>query len=84
MKREPSKQTELASWLFDALTSLGGHASVTEASKKVWEKHEQDFRAAGDLFYTWQYDLRWAAFQLRRGGVMRTAKESPSGIWELK
>jgi len=33
------------------------------------------------IFYSWQYDLRWAAHKLR--GVMLAADASPSGVWEL-
>ena len=37
-----------------------------------------------DLFYTWQYDFRWAATELRKEGIIRSADLSPKGIWELK
>lgn len=34
--------------------------------------------------YTWQYDIRWAATELRKTGFMIEATESPRGIWQLK
>jgi len=37
----------------------------------------------GDLFYTWQYDMRWAATKLRRDGKLKAATRSPKGTWEL-
>jgi len=34
-------------------------------------------------FFTWQYDIRWAANLLRRSGLMKPAESSPHGLWEL-
>lgn len=36
------------------------------------------------MFYTWQYDVRWAATTLRRTGKLRAAEVLPSGVWELR
>ena len=36
-----------------------------------------------EISYTWQYDLRWAAYSLRESGQMKADNESPQGIWEL-
>jgi hypothetical protein len=49
----------------------------------VWKNHENELRRSGDLFFTWQYDIRWTATQLRKEGVMRAANLSPKGTWEL-
>lgn len=73
----------LRQWVREALVSLGGSGSIIEICQHVWMNHEEDLRDAGDLFYTWQYDMRWAATDLRGQGVMRSAAESPKGIWEL-
>ena len=70
-------------WLVDALRELGGKATPVQISKWVWKHHETDLRGAGDLFYTWQYDLRWAANRLRRRGVMLPVESSPRGVWVL-
>jgi len=32
--------------------------TIVEISRAVWDRHEDDLRESGDLFYTWQYDLR--------------------------
>ncbi|MGI3164337.1 hypothetical protein [Pseudooceanicola sp. 200-1SW] len=59
-------KTDLQDWVFDAVKQLDGEASVAEVAKVIWEKHEADLRSSGDLFYTWQYDMRWAAEWLRK------------------
>jgi hypothetical protein len=70
-------------WVVDALRSAGGSAPVVDVCKRVWAAHEDDLRGSGDLFYTWQYDIRWAAFQLRRRKIMKPVADSRRGIWEL-
>ena len=74
---------DFSSWVQEALEAYNGRAAINEVSKYIWEKYESELRKSGDLFYTWQYDIRWAAYQLRREGVMRPAELSPVGIWEL-
>ena len=73
----------LESWLVDALKSLGGRGTIVEVCRAVWANHEPDLRVAGDLFYTWQYEIRWAATNLRNAGTLRSADRSPKGVWEL-
>ncbi len=74
---------DLPDWVIEALTELGGSGGVVEVSEVVWRRHEPDLRQSGDLFFTWQYDIRWAAQQLRDAGrlqKMAGAKRSP---WRL-
>ena len=60
--------------------------------KLRWEKqklkqrahYEEELKHSGDLLYTWQYDIRWAATELRKTGFMIEATESPRGLWQLK
>src|SRR5690625_3724952 len=63
-----ASKADLLDWVVEALEQLGGTAGVLEVSKQVWQNHEDQLRASGDLFYTWQYDLRWAATNLRKAG----------------
>jgi hypothetical protein len=70
-------------WVMDALKASGGSASVVEVSRFIWENHEGEIRAGGDLLFTWQYDVRWAAHSLRRSGLLKSVDESPRGVWEL-
>ena len=74
---------DLVGWLADALHRLGGSASIVDVCRELWQAHEPELRLSGDLFYTWQYDVRWAAYELRQNGRMKPDSESPSGIWEL-
>jgi hypothetical protein len=74
---------DLEEWVVEALHALGGSATVVDVSRRVWQRHEHDLRASGALFYTWQYDIRWAAHRLRRRRVLLPADASPSGTWEL-
>ena len=62
-----SKQ-DLAIWVEEALTELGGQGNVVEVAQVIWRRHELDLRGSGDLFYTWQYDMRWAADKMRKEG----------------
>ena len=49
----------------------------------VWRDHEPDLRASGDLFFTWQYDIRWAAQRLRDQRVFVPNAGAPQGFWQL-
>ncbi len=73
----------LENWVVEALTTQGGSAALLDVAKRIWSVHASDLEASGDLFYTWQYDMRWAANQLRRKSLMKSAEISPPGIWEL-
>lgn len=76
-------RNRITGWVVEALNDLGGSATFLNISKHVWEHHEADIRAVDDLLYEWQYELRWAAYFLRRAGALRSADESPRGVWEL-
>jgi len=54
-----------------------------DVCKHIWEQHETDLRSSGDLFYIWQYVIRWSANRLRRKKIMRSVEESPAHVWEL-
>jgi hypothetical protein len=78
-----ASKTDLTNWVQDALVGLDGHASIVDVCRHIWQVHEPDLRLSGDLFYTWQYDVRWAAYELREAGLMKPEKDSPKGIREL-
>jgi hypothetical protein len=73
---------DLELWICLALKSLGGSSSIVSIAQHIWDSHEAELRSSGDLFYTWQYDMRWAANRLRRAGKLKPAK-AQSRIWEL-
>ena len=74
---------DLGTWIVECLQTAGGSAPLIDICRYVWENHEVELRRSGDLFLTWQYDIRWAATALRHGGVLKGARNSPSGVWEL-
>lgn len=74
---------DLAAWVLEAVESLGGGGTVVEVSREIWRLHETDLRDAGDLFFTWQYDIRWAAQLLRDEGKLMPADQAPRGVWAL-
>lgn len=73
----------LQDWILKALHDLGGDATVVEVSRWVWTHHEGDLRKSDDLFYTWQYDLRWAAQKLRDEGVLAPTARGRASSWRL-
>lgn len=78
-----ARKEDLQGWLVEALEANNGSASIVEVCKHIWQNHEDELRRSGDPFFTWQYDVRWAAVVLRREGIMRAAGVSPRGIWVL-
>lgn len=74
---------DLGEWILAALRDLGGSAEIIAICRWVWNHKEQELRASGNLFFTWQYDIRWAATRLRRAGRLRPVGASPAGVWEL-
>ncbi|HEM62469.1 MAG TPA: hypothetical protein ENO24_09275 [Chloroflexi bacterium] len=74
---------DLVDWLHDALVASGGRGRIPDLCKVVWDKHARDLEASGELFYTWQYDIRWAAYHLRKAGKLKSHTLSPKGVWEL-
>ena len=73
----------LKSWIVDALEELDGEATIVQVAYVIWRDHEDDLRAMGDLFYTWQYDMRWAAQTLRDGGTLVKLHGQRIGLWVL-
>lgn len=74
----------LMRWVLEALKAQGGSASVLQVCKWVWRHHEDDLRNAGDLFYSWQYDIRWAATKLRKQGRLAATSREDRGMWRLR
>lgn len=66
-----------------ALIGAGGSASVLEVAKAIWRDHRDELERSGDLFYTWQYDMRWAALTLRKRGILAPASAGGDKRWIL-
>lgn len=74
-------RNDLGTLILEALTELKGSGKVVDIAKTIWGQHEESLRRSGDLFYSWQYDMRWAALKLRKEGKLRVSDKR--GIWEL-
>ncbi len=77
------KKYDLPDILYSTIKLMGGKATIIDVCKYIWEKYESNLRNSGDLFYSWQYDIRWAATNLRKSKKMKAAEESPRGLWEI-
>ena len=71
-------------WVREAVGKLGGSAEVNQVAKQIWLDHETDLKQTGDHFYSWQYDIRWAAQALRAKGLMGLYKRGSKSVWTLK
>lgn len=78
-----SHRQEIQTWIVSALSSCGGKASLVQVAKFIWLNYRLEIDSSPTLPYTWQYDVRWAASELRKLGTLRPAGVSPKGIWEL-
>ncbi|MBO6724727.1 MAG: hypothetical protein JJ911_03575 [Rhizobiaceae bacterium] len=74
---------DLVDWVHDALVAAGGAATIIFVAEHIWKNHRTELEQ-NDLFYTWQYDMRWAATELRKRGVMVAASDDRRGKWTLK
>lgn len=83
---------DLPEILYDLIKELGGRAEMMEVFKAFWEKYKTQLHETDDIFYTWNYDIRWAATKLRKSKKMKQASRqenshggyaSPRGIWEI-
>lgn len=70
---------DLCELVVRALRANGGKARIVDICKYIWENHENDLHHSGDLFFTWQYDMRWAGQKLRDQGVLLPAANSRNG-----
>jgi hypothetical protein len=77
------RENDLPDILQEALIQLHNRGTIIQVCRWVWDNYENELRQSGDLFYTWQYQIRWAATVLRHRGIMKNANESPRGLWEL-
>lgn len=78
-----AERNDLKVWVVEALRQLGGAGTIVQVCQRVWQMHESELRASGDLFFTWQYDIRWAAQYLRNVGVLVAVDNSRTKEWTL-
>lgn len=78
-----ASRNDLVDWVIQGVTALGGEAKVSAIAKHIWTNHQPDLERSGELFYTWQYDMRWAANKLRRAGKLASPEAVKRGYWAL-
>lgn len=75
-----SKNREyLANIIIEALRRKNGTASIVEICKYIWDNYEKELRYKGDLFYIWQYEMRWSGEYLSDQDIINR----DHGIWSL-
>lgn len=62
-------KADLKDWVVEALKANNGEGSILYVAKYIWDHHQNDLHEH-DLFYSWQYDMRWAATELRKRGAL--------------
>lgn len=76
-------RSSLKGWVLAALRELRGAGKIVDVCKIVWRDHGEELEASGDLFYTWQYDIRWAAQYLRDNGYLVPVQRRRDAPWVL-
>ncbi len=74
----------IKTWTEHALKNLGGTSHYKSVAKELWKLY--GIKLKGDeRFYTWQYDMRWAAQELRDEGKLNNSHTAdiPKGYWSL-
>ncbi len=73
-------KNDLKGLALDALQALGGSSRISEICRHIWDHHEAELKASGELFYTWQYAMRWAGQELQKERKMSKAATTTRGI----
>ena len=71
-------------WVYEAIQHHGGEARLLDVAKYIWHNHERELQDSGDLFFKWQYDMRWAANVLRHENKLLRPKDTKRGYWAIK
>lgn len=74
---------DLKDWILDALEEMQGRGTIVDVSRAIWLAHREDLDLSGDLFYTWQYDIRWAASDLKKAGRLTSVRTPRGAQWQL-
>jgi len=72
---------DLKAAVSSALSHHGGEATIVEVARFIWNNHEADLKSSGDLFYTWQYEMRWAAQKLRDEKALILGRRGNKNTW---
>ena len=78
-----ASRENMKSWVIAALESLGGKGWPKDVAKYIWGNYEPELRKSGNLLYTWQYDVRWAAQPLRNTGLLKPVNRRRDLPWDI-
>ena len=78
-----ASREDLKPWIIEALIAHQGSAHIAPICRYIWDKYESELRRSGDLFYIWQYEMRWAGNKLRSEGVLQPKPKGDRGPWRL-
>ena len=78
-----SGEENLIEWVYRAIKAHGGKATILQIAKYIWKNHEEDLRSSDELFYKWQYRMRWAGQKLQMQKRIRKTKKDGLGIWVI-
>jgi len=74
---------DLLDWTVQALKALGGKGKIAKIAEYIWNHHEKELRESGDLFFTWQYEMRWAGTRLVQKRKLTKTGDGKRGVWQL-
>jgi hypothetical protein len=77
------RKQDMALLVCDALESRGGKGTIVEVATFIWENYKDELEASGEIFYTWQYDMRWARHRLSEKGKLITKSRGRESVWVL-
>ena len=69
--------------VLDALEHRGGEGTIVQVAALIWEHYSEILKKSGDIFYTWQYDMRWARHVLSTKGKLETKSIGKINKWIL-
>ncbi len=75
-------RSDLFDLVLEALEHHGGKAHLQQVAKYIWDNYSGEL-GRSPLAYTWQYDYRWVASELRKQGKLLPADDCPKGVWIL-
>jgi two-component SAPR family response regulator len=73
-------KADLEHWVLEGVKASGGEASIVQVAEHIWKNYRSELENSGQLLYTWQYDMRWAAQNLRAAKKLTFAGRK----WALK
>jgi hypothetical protein len=71
---------ELNEAIYRAVVDHGSKAKLVDVAKHIWDRHQEDLKMSGDRSYKRQYEMRWAANELRAEGRKAAIEDGLKGV----